>query len=340
MAKTALITGVSGQDGAYLAKLLLEKGYAVHGTVRRHGQFSQQRLIELGIVDKVAIHDLELLEITNIQRVIAEVVPDEIYNFAAQSFVAKSFVQPIHTASIDGLGPLRILEALRGLGAKSRFYQASTSEMFGNVELAPQDENTPFHPRSPYAIAKLFAHWMTVNYRDAYGVHASSGISFNHESPLRGTEFVTRKISYGLARIKRGLQESIALGNLDSARDWGFAGDYVAGMWAMLQRPEPDDYVLASGEAHTVREFVERCGEALGMKIVWKGSGSAEIGVDDRTGQTVIKLDSQFLRPADVNRLIGNSQKAHKVLGWRPSVGFEELVRMMAKGDYDRCKVP
>ena len=339
MHKTALITGVSGQDGAYLAKLLLEKGYDVHGTVRRHGQFARQRLVELGIDDRVTIHDFELLEITNIQRVIAQVEPDEIYNLAAQSFVAKAFIQPVYTASVDALGPLRILETLRGLGAGTQFYQASSSEMFGNAAIAPQDENTPFHPRSPYAIAKLFAHWTTINYREAHGMHASSGIFFNHESPLRGTEFVTRKISRGFARIRRGFQDCVTLGNLDSARDWGFAGDYVAGMWAMLQQPKPDDYVLASGEAHTVREFAERCGEVLGMKIAWKGSGIAEVGVDDHTGRTVIRLDPQLLRPAEVTRLIGNPQKARKALGWKPTVGFEELVRMMAERDYDQCKV-
>ena len=336
MGKTALITGVSGQDGAYLAKFLIDKGYAVHGTVRRHGQSVLQGLAELGIDGRVTVHDLELQEITNIQRVLDRTRPDEIYNLAALSFVAKSFNQPVYAANIDALGPLRVLEALNALGASARFYQASTSEMFGNVPIAPQSEETPFHPRSPYGIAKLFAHWTTVNYREAHGVYACSGILFNHESPLRGSEFVTRKITLGLARVKHGLQPAIELGNLDAARDWGFAGDYVQGMWSMLQRPAPQDYVLATGKSHTIRQFVESAGAVLGMKIVWKGEGAAEVGVDDHTGHTVVAINPKFRRPTDVDCLIGNPEKATRDLNWRPTVDFEQLVEMMASRDNDR----
>ena len=335
MSKTALVTGASGQDGAYLAKLLLDKGYSVHGTLRRHGLLASQRLAELGIEGDVVMHDLELLELTNIQRVLDDVRPDEVYNLAAQSFVGKSFDQPLYTADVDAFGPLRILEALRSLGARARYYQASTSEMFGSVKTSPQDENTMFKPRSPYGIAKLFSHWSTINYREAHGLHATCGILFNHESPLRGAEFVTRKITYGLARVKCGLQDWIELGNLESARDWGFAGDYVEAMWAMLQQEEPDDYVIATQVAHTVREFVEGAGVALGMRIVWRGKGLEEAGVDDRTGRPVVKIDRSFMRPAEVDHLVGNAAKARRKLGWQPRVGFEQLIAMMCQHDYD-----
>ncbi|NKE47097.1 GDP-mannose 4,6-dehydratase [Roseomonas frigidaquae] len=336
MTKTALVTGITGQDGAYLARLLLAKGYKVAGTFRRSSSSNDGRLRELGIEDQVERVDLDLYELTNILRAIDKVKPDEIYNLAAQSFVGLSFEQPIYTAEIDALGPARLLEAVRKAGNGMRFYQASTSEMFGKVQAVPQDERTPFYPRSPYGVAKLYAHWLTVNYRESYGMHASSGILFNHESPLRGIDFVTRKITYSLALLKHGKLDVLRLGNLDARRDWGYADDYVRGMWQMLQRDEPDDFVLATGETRTVREFVERAAEPLGFDIEWSGVGEAECGRDRHSGRTIVAVDPVFYRPAEVELLVGSAAKARDVLGWTPRTSFAEMVAMMAEADERR----
>jgi GDPmannose 4,6-dehydratase len=333
VAKTALITGITGQDGAYLARLLLDKGYRVLGGLRRSSNGLTPRLHALGIANDIEFVDLDIAEITNILRALDKVKPDEIYNLAAQSFVALSFEQPIYTADVSGIGTLRLLEAVRQTVPTARFYQASTSEMFGRAQAAPQDETTPFYPRSPYGFAKLFAHWATVNYRESYRIGASSGILFNHESPLRGREFVTRKITWSLAAIRRGELAILELGNLDARRDWGFAGDYVLGMWLMLQQKEPQDFVLASGETHSVRSFVEIAASHLGFDVEWSGTGPAEEGIDRRTGKTIVRVNPAFYRPAEVDVLVGNAAKARKVLGWRPQVGFAELVTMMVEAD-------
>ncbi|MBV9829896.1 MAG: GDP-mannose 4,6-dehydratase [Alphaproteobacteria bacterium] len=333
MAKTAFITGISGQDGAYLAKLLLAKGYRVFGGLRRTSNGEVTRLDELGIAGDVEIADFDLAELTNIMRTLHKIAPDEIYNLAAQSFVGLSFEQPLYTADADAIGPLRILEAIRQETPSSRYYQASTSEMFGKVQAVPQDETTPFYPRSPYGVAKLFAHWATINYRESYGLHACSGILFNHESPLRGREFVTRKITLSLARIKHGKQSVLELGNLSAERDWGFAGDYVEGMWLMLQQKDPQDFVLATGEKHTVRSFVEAAAIRLGFDIEWSGEGEQEQGIDRKTGRIIVKVNPVFYRPAEVDLLIGSPTKANRVLGWTRKVSFEGLVTMMAEAD-------
>lgn len=338
MTKTALVTGINGQDGAYLAHLLLSKGYRVAGGMRRSSTPNFQRLEELGIAKDVRFVDLDLFELTNIMRCIETEKPDEIYNLAAQSFVALSFEQPLYTAEIDALGTLRILEAIRYINPKIRFYQASTSEMFGKVQATPQDEATPFHPRSPYGVAKLFGHWSTVNYRESYGLHASSGILFNHESPLRGREFVTRKITLGMAMIKHGKAEVLELGNLDARRDWGFAGDYVDGMWRMVQQEQPGDYVLATGGNHSVRSFVERVAKWFDFEIAWSGTDEQEIGIDQRTGKTIIRVNPQFYRPAEVDVLTGSSRLAEERLGWRRKVGFDQLVDMMCEADDRRVR--
>lgn len=333
MNKSAIVTGISGQDGAYLAQLLLAKGYKVYGAARRSSFDNMQRLKHLGIDGRVEIIGMELLELSNIQALIASIKPDEFYNLAAQSFVAASFEQPLYTSEVDGLAVTRILEAIRTQSPKTRFYQASTSEMFGKVRAIPQNEDTPFYPRSPYAVAKLYAHWMTVNYRESYGLYACSGILFNHESPLRGSEFVTRKITRGFAAIKCGLQDRIELGNMDAKRDWGFAGDYVEGMWKMLQQDEADDYVLATGETHTVREFAVLAAQNLGVPMEWRGEGVNEVGVDRATGKTWVAINPKFYRPAEVNLLIGDPTKAKMKLNWQPSVQFEKLVQMMMEAD-------
>jgi GDPmannose 4,6-dehydratase len=338
MTKRAFITGVTGQDGAYLARFLLEKGYEVHGGQRRTSIEATERLTDLGIADQVILHDFDLLESTNIQRVLDKVAPDEVYNLAAQSFVKTSFEQPIYTAGVDALGPLRLLEWLRETGARSRFYQASTSEMFGKVQAARQDETTAFHPRSPYGVAKLFGHWAAVNYREAFGIFACSGILFNHESPLRGTQFVTRKISKGFARIRHGEQDVLELGNLDAERDWGFAGDYVAGMWLMLQQEQPDDYVLATGTKYSIRHFAELVGRYFDWDLVWEGSGVSEVGRDRRTGRRLVAVNPAYFRPAEVDTLHGNPAKAERVLGWRRRVDLPELARMMAEADDRRVR--
>ncbi|HVB17462.1 MAG TPA: GDP-mannose 4,6-dehydratase [Stellaceae bacterium] len=338
MTKTALITGITGQDGAYLAKFLLAKGYRVVGGLRRSSSGAMPRLHELEIADDVSFVDLDLAEITNIGRALEKVQPDEIYNLAAQSFVGLSFEQPIYTADIDGIGALRLLEKIRQAIPSARFYQASTSEMFGKAQQTPQDETTPFYPRSPYGIAKLFAHWATVNYRESYGLHASSGILFNHESPLRSREFVTRKITWSLARIRHGGLDVLELGNLDASRDWGFAGDYVEGMWLILQQDQPQDFVLATAETHTVREFVETAAQRFGFAIEWSGSGAQERGTDPRTGKTIVRVNPALYRPADVDALVGRPNKAQQILGWRRTVGFEQLVTLMAEADDKRVR--
>ncbi len=338
MAKRALITGIRGQDGAYLARLLLEKGYEVYGADRRSGDSSFWRLRELGLEGEVKILYMDLLELTNIMRVVDRVAPDEIYNLAAQSFVAVSFEQPLLTADVDAMGVLRLLEAVRTLGGRCRFYQASTSELFGKVRETPQTEETPFHPRSPYAVAKLFGHWITRNYRESYDMFACSGILFNHESPLRGLEFVTRKITWGVARIQKGLQGRLVLGNLDAKRDWGYAAEYVEGMWLMLQQEEPDDYVLATGETHSVREFVEHAFAAVGREVVWKGEGVDARGVDAASGEVLVEVSKEFYRPAEVDMLMGDPGKAEARLGWRPRTKFEDLVTMMVEADLKRLE--
>lgn len=340
MAKRALITGVLGQDGAYLAKLLLEKGYEVYGGERRSASLNTWRLKELGIEGDVHQLPLDLLELTNLMRTLEKVRPDELYNLAAQSFVAASFEQPILTADIDAMGVARLLELIRAIQPNCRFYQASTSEMFGKAREVPQSETTPFHPRSPYAVAKAFAHYMTVNYREAYGLHASSGILFNHESPLRGHEFVTRKITMGLAAIKRGDQEVVELGNMDSQRDWGFAGDYVAGMWKMLQQPKADDYVLATGRTTTVRAFVELAAQAAGFDVVWEGAGEQLRAVDRKSSRSIVRVNPQFYRPAEVDLLKGDASKAMKTFGWKPETTFEQLVVSMMEADLRRTAQP
>jgi len=336
--KTALITGIRGQDGAYLAKLLLEKGYKVYGADRRSGDSSFWRLKELGIEKDVEIVYMDLLELTNILSVIEKTQPDEVYNLAAQSFVGASFEQPILTSQIDALGVLRVLEAIRKVKPDAKFYQASTSEMFGKVQEIPQTEKTPFYPRSPYGVAKLFGHWITVNYRESFNMFACSGILFNHESPLRGVEFVTRKITYSLARVKYGIQDKLILGNLDAKRDWGYAPEYVEGMWLMLQQDEPDDYILATGETHTVREFVEKAAKYAGFDIEWQGEGVNTKGIDRKTGKVIVEVSPEFYRPAEVDILIGNPEKAKKKLGWNPKTKFEDLVRIMMEADLKRVR--
>ncbi|MFN3995946.1 MAG: GDP-mannose 4,6-dehydratase [bacterium] len=338
MKKKALITGIRGQDGAYLAKFLLEKGYEVWGADRRTGEGSFWRLKELNILEKIKIIPLDLLEITNIQKVIEEIKPDEIYNLAAQSFVKSSFDMPILTSEVNALGPLRILEAIKTIKPDTKFYQASTSEMFGKVQEIPQKESTPFYPRSPYAVSKLFAHWITINYRESYNLFACSGILFNHESPLRGIEFVTRKISLSVAKIKYGLQDKIVLGNLDSKRDWGYAPEYVEGMYLMLQQNTPNDYILATGETHSVREFVETAFKIIDIEIIWQGKDVNETGIDKKTGRILVEVSPEFYRPAEVDILIGDYSKAYKELKWEPKTKFPKLVEIMVTADLERVK--
>lgn len=334
MTKKAIITGIRGQDGAYLAKNLLEKGYEVYGADRRSGDTTFWRLNELGIYNDVKILYMDLLELTNILRTIEKIKPDEVYNLGAQSFVGTSFEQPIITSDINAMGVIRLLEAIRLVNPAARFYQASTSEMFGKVKTIPQNEDTPFHPRSPYGVAKLYAHWATVNYRESYNMFACSGILFNHESPLRGLEFVTKKITMAVAAIKNGKQDRVVLGNLDSRRDWGFAGDYVEGMRLMLQQGSADDYVLSTGETHSIREFVQEAFRFIDAEIEWSGQGADVKGTDRKTGKVMVEVSPEFYRPAEVDLLIGDSSKAKKVLGWEPRVKFGELVRMMVEWDF------
>jgi len=342
--KKAIITGVTGQDGSYLAELLLEKGYEVYGIVRRSSVFNTERIDHLlsdshyeGERAKKAHNFFRIYGSLNdgssLARNIRQIKPDEIYNLGAQSHVRVSFEIPEYTCEVDGIGTLRLLEAIRETEVKTKFYQASSSEMFGKAVQTPQNEETPFNPQSPYACAKVFSYWITKNYRKSYGMFACNGILFNHESPRRGKTFVTRKITRGLARIKFGLQDCLYLGNLEAKRDWGYAKDYVEGMWLMLQQKEPDDYVLATGESHSVREFVEECASLLGMEIEWKGKGLNEEGIDRKTGKAIIKIDKYFFRPSEVDVLQGDPGKAKKKLGWEPKVRFAELAKMML--DYD-----
>lgn len=340
MVKTALITGVTGQDGAYLARLLLEKGYIVHGVKRRASSFNTSRIDPLYVdphVDgaKFFLHYGDLTDSTNLIRIVQETQPDEIYNLGAQSHVQVSFETPEYTANSDAIGTLRILEAIRilGLEKKSKFYQASTSELFGKVVETPQSETTPFYPRSPYAAAKLYAYWITVNYREAYGIHATNGILFNHESPMRGETFVTRKITRAAARIKHGLEDTLYLGNLEAKRDWGHARDYVEGMWRIVQQEVADDFVLGTGELHSVRDFVESAFKHAGMEIEWSGSGTDEIGVDKVSGKTVVKIDPRYFRPAEVELLLADPSKAKEVLGWQATTLFDDLVKEMMEHD-------
>jgi len=338
--KVALVTGVTGQDGAYLSELLLSKGYVVHAIKRRASMFNTSRIDHL-YQDPHArdvtfhLHYGDLTDATNLIRVVQETMPDEIYNLAAQSHVQVSFETPEYTANGDGLGTLRLLEAIRilGLEKKTRFYQASTSELYGKVQAVPQDETTPFYPRSPYAAAKLYAYWITVNYREAYGMHASNGILFNHESPIRGETFVTRKITRAAAAIHLGFQEKLYLGNLDAKRDWGHARDYVEGMWRIVQQETPDDYVLATGETHTVRSFVEKAFGQLGIRLNWQGTGVDEKGMDARTGKVIVEIDPRYFRPTEVDLLIGNPAKAREKLGWTHTHTLDDLVADMVKSD-------
>lgn len=341
MKKIALITGVTGQDGAYLAELLLNKGYEVHGIKRRSSSFNTDRIDHLyhdrheQNVD-FFLHYGDLTDSTNLIRILQEVQPDEIYNLAAQSHVMVSFETPEYTANADGIGTLRLLEAIRilGLTRKTKFYQASTSELYGKVQETPQSETTPFYPRSPYAAAKIYSYWITVNYREAYQMFACNGILFNHESPLRGETFVTRKITRAVSRIKLGLQDKLFLGNIDAKRDWGFAGDYVEAMWLMLQQEEPEDFVIATGETRSVRSFVDLAFQELDISIEWTGSGIDEKGLDRETGKVLVEIDPRYFRPTEVDLLLGNPAKAKEKLGWTPKVTFEELVKMMVARDF------
>lgn len=336
--KKAFITGITGQDGSYLAELLLEKGYEVHGLIRRASSFNTSRIDHIfqdpHIKGKMmTLHYGDLLDSSNISRLIEKIKPDEIYNLGAQSHVRFSFDMPEYTSNVDALGTLRLLDAIRESHTKIKFYQASSSEMFGRVQETPQTEKTPFYPRSPYAVAKVFAYWITKNYREAYKLYAVNGILFNHESPRRGKTFVTRKITRGLSRIKLGIDDKMYLGNLEAKRDWGHAKDYVYGMWLSLQKKEPDDYVLATGKTYTVREFVEQSAKFLDIDLVWKGKGLKEKGIDKKTGKTIIEIDPRYFRPTEVDSLIGDASKAKKKLGWKPTIGFKELVKMMCEFD-------
>lgn len=335
--KTALVTGITGQDGAYLAKLLLEKGYAVTGGVRRNSQGETARLDKLGIADKISYVDFELNEVNSIARTLRETRYDEVYNLAAQSFVGASWEQPIYTSDVNALGVARILDSIRTYSPETRFYQASTSEMFGLVRAVPQNENTPFYPRSPYGVAKVYGHFITVNHRESFGMHASSGILFNHESPLRGREFVTRKITVGLARFARGERVPVELGNLNARRDWGFAGDYVEGMWRMLQQETADDYVLATGVTTPIRDFVIYSAQALDLDLEWSGADEGEQAIDRATGAVAVRVNPKFYRPAEVDLLLGDATKARTKLGWEPKVAIRDLATMMARADYDEA---
>ncbi|MFA7256287.1 MAG: GDP-mannose 4,6-dehydratase [Kiritimatiellales bacterium] len=336
--KKALITGITGQDGSYLAELLLDKGYEVHGIVRRSSSFNTDRIDHLykdrhetGV--KMFLHYGDLTDSSNLNRLIEKIHPTEIYNLGAQSHVQVSFEVPEYTAEVDGIGTLRLLDGIRETGVKCRFYQASTSELYGQVMEVPQTETTPFYPRSPYAVAKQYGFWIVKNYREAYGLHASNGILFNHESPRRGETFVTRKITMAVARISRGQQKCLYMGNINALRDWGYAPDYVQMMWMMLQQDTPDDYVVATNEMHTVREFIEKSFGHVGIEIVWEGEGVKEVGKNKANGDIVVRMDERYYRPAEVEQLLGNPAKAKKQLGWEPKVKFAELVKIMTEGD-------
>jgi len=341
--KTALITGITGQDGSYLTEFLLEKGYAVHGMIRRSSSFNTGRIDHLysnpAILDKkLFLHYGDLADSSNINRLLEKIQPDEIYNLGAQSHVKVSFEVPEYTADIDAIGVLRFLDAIKETGIKTKFYQASTSELFGKVQEIPQTETTPFYPRSPYGIAKLYAYWIIKNYREAYGIFAVNGILFNHESPRRGETFVTRKITRAAARIKEGLQDKLYLGNLDAKRDWGYAKEYVEGMWRMLQYKEAEDFVLATNETHPVKEFVELAFRCLNINIIWQGKGKEEKGIDEKSGKVLIEVDPKYYRPTEVELLVGNYNKARELLNWIPKTKFSELVEMMTKSDWEKVK--
>jgi len=345
MLKVALITGITGQDGAYLAELLLGKGYTVHGVKRRSSLFNTNRINHLyqdphDKNPKFILHHGDLTDSSSLIRIIQESQPDEIYNLAAQSHVAVSFEEPEYTANSDALGALRILEAIRilGLEKKTRFYQASTSELFGEVQETPQNEKTPFHPRSPYAVAKLYAYWITINYREAYGIYACNGILFNHESPIRGETFVTRKITRALVRIKLGLQDCVYLGNIDAKRDWGHAKDYVEMQWLMLQQDKPEDFTISTGEQHSVREFIEIAAKEVDIEIEWKGEGVDEVGINTKTNTIIIRIDERYFRPTEVETLLGDSSKAKNKLNWQPKISFQELVEEMMLSDLADAK--
>jgi GDPmannose 4,6-dehydratase len=344
--KVALITGVTGQDGAYLAELLLGKSYVVHGVKRRSSSFNSERIDHLYVdphrpAVRFFLHYGDMTDATNLIRLVQEVRPTEIYNLAAQSHVNVSFETPEYTANADALGPLRLLEAIRILRLEktTRFYQASTSELFGKVREIPQRETTPFYPRSPYGAAKLYAYWITVNYREAYGIYASNGILFNHESPIRGETFVTRKISRGVAAIHLGLQENLYLGNLDAKRDWGHARDYAEGMWRILQQDEADDFILGTGESHSVREFVELAFREVGIRVAWRGRGMDETGIDAASQRVLVKIDRRYFRPTEVDHLVSDPSKARQQLGWRHTVSFKELVTEMVQADVETVKL-
>ena len=338
--KKAFITGITGQDGSYLAELLLSKGYEVHGMIRRASSFNRKR-IEHIYTDphykptNFFLHYGDLADSSNMNRLLEKINPDEIYNLAAQSHVKVSFDVPEYCADVDGVGVIRLLDAIKETGIKTKFYQASTSELYGLVQEIPQSEKTPFYPRSPYAVAKLYAYWIVVNYREAYGLHASNGILFNHESPRRGENFVTRKITIGAAQIKAGQKECLYMGNIDSKRDWGYAPDYVNAMWLMLQQEKPDDFVIATGENHTVREFIEKTFSQLDILVEWKGKEENEIGIDSKTGKVLVKIDPKYYRPTEVEQLLGNPAKAQKALNWKPAVTFAQLVKIMAQADWE-----
>ena len=331
--KKALITGITGQDGSYLTELLLEKNYEVHGIVRRASLFNRNRIEHLKENPNLHLHYGDMTDSSNLNRILEKVQPDEIYNLAAQSHVGVSFEVPEYTAEVDAVGTLRFLDAINETGVKTRFYQASTSELYGLVQEVPQTEKTPFYPRSPYAVAKLYAYWIVVNYREAFGIHASNGILFNHESPRRGETFVTRKITLGVAGIKAKKMKTLTLGNLDARRDWGYAPDYVRMMWMMLQQDKPDDYVVATNEMHSVREFIELSFSIAGIKVEWKGKEEKEVGIDAATGETIVAIDPRFYRPTEVEQLLGNPAKAKAKLGWEPKVKFAELVKIMTIAD-------
>ena len=341
--KKALITGITGQDGSYLAELLLAKGYAVHGIIRRSSSFNTARIDHIYNDASVSgkrffLHHGDVTDTSNLNRLLEKIEPEEIYNLAAQSHVKVSFELPEYTAEVDAVGTLRFLDAIRETGLTTRFYQASTSELYGKVQEVPQTEKTPFYPRSPYGVAKLYGYWIVVNYREAYNLFACNGILFNHESPRRGETFVTRKITLGAARIALGREEKLLLGNLDSQRDWGYAPEYVEGMWRMLQQQSPDDYVLATGEMHTVREFSELAFREIGIEIDWRGSGPDEKGVSRKDGRVLIEIDPRYYRPAEVELLIGDASKAKKHLGWEAKTRFADLVKLMARADFERVQ--
>lgn len=338
MTKKALITGITGQDGSYLAELLLSKGYEVHGVIRRCSTFNTSRINNILDHDNLNTYYGDVTDTSNLNRILEKVAPDEIYNLAAQSHVKVSFEIPEYTAQVDALGTLRFLDAIKATGVSSKFYQASTSELYGKVLQSPQNEDTPFNPRSPYGVAKLFAYWSIVTYRNAYNIYATNGILFNHESPRRGETFVTRKITIAASKIKLGLQDKLFIGNLDAKRDWGYAPEYVEGMWKMLQQDKPDDFVLATGEMHTVRDFIELSFKNLDIAVAWKGSGLEEVGVDIKNNKEIVKIDPKYYRPLEVEELLGDSKKAEKILDWKAQTKFSQLISIMVKADFDNLK--